>query len=223
EDLVNLPPMQDAEALATLEVLTRLTVPALYTDANLSTLCICRATNLSLEHGNSDAAPANYGALAMVASARFGHCGEGYRFGRMACDLLGRRELNHFVGQTYFLFAVVIPWTRPLREGIDVARRAFQMAKEHGDPAFAAHACRALTSILFALGHPLDQLEREAEHGLEFVRHFGSFLDRISAPLALARTLRGRTAKFGSLDDGRFTERSFEERATGQPARAFLE
>jgi PAS domain S-box-containing protein len=223
EELVDLPLMQDPEALATLEVLTRLTVPALYTDANLSTLCICRATNLSLEHGNSDAAPANYGALAMIASARFGQCDEGYRLGRMACDLLGRRELNHFAGQTYFLFAVVVPWTRPLREGIDLARRAFQMAKEHGDPAFAAHACRALTSILLALGHPLDQLEREAEQGLEFVRHFGFFLDRISAPLALARTLRGRTANFGSLDDGRFTERSFEERATGQRARAFLE
>ncbi|MBV9286501.1 MAG: AAA family ATPase, partial [Hyphomicrobiales bacterium] len=223
ENLVDLPLMQDPEALATLEVLTRLTVPALYIDANLSTLCICRATNLSLEHGNSDAAPANYGALAMVASARFCHYDEGYRLGRMACALLGRRELNHFAGQTYFLFAVVVPWTRPLREGIDLARRAFQMAREHGDPAFAAHACRALTSILLALGHPLDQLEREAEHGLEFVRHFGVFLDRISAPLALARTLRGRTEKFGSLDDGAFTERSFEERSTGQRARASLE
>jgi PAS domain S-box-containing protein len=58
---------------------------------------------------------------------------------------------------------------------------------------------------------------------LEFVRRFGYFLDRISSLLALARTLRGTTAKLGSLDDGRFTERSFEERATGEPSRAFLE
>jgi PAS domain S-box-containing protein len=73
------------------------------------------------------------------------------------------------------------------------------------------------------LGHPLDQVEREAEHGLEFVQQFGFFLDRISAPLAFVRTLRGLTTSFGSLDDGRFIERSFEERMTGQPARAFLE
>src|SRR6185436_6334502 len=52
---------------------------------------------------------------------------------------------------------------------------------------------------------------------------FGFFLDRLSAPLALVRTLRGRTATFGSLDDGAFTERSFEERMTGEPDRAFLE
>src|SRR5262249_31594313 len=213
EGLFDLPLMQDAEALATLEVLLRLSVPALYIDANLCALSICRATNLSLEHGNSDAAPAHYGGLAMIASGRFGHYDEGYRFGKLACDLLERRGLSHFGGQSYFLFAVVVPWTRPLRQGIDPARHAFQTAKEHGDPAFAAHACRAVISILLALGHPLDQVEREAEHGLEFVRRFGSFLDRISSLLALARTLRG-AAKLGSLDDGRFTERSFEERAT---------
>jgi PAS domain S-box-containing protein len=35
--------------------------------------------------------------------------------------------------------------------------------------------------------------------------------------------LRGTTTQFGCLDDGQCTERSFEERATGQPTDAFLE
>src|SRR5262249_34817753 len=223
EEVADLPLMQDPEALATLDLLNSLSVPALYTDENLFALSICRAANLSLERGNSDAAPAIYQALGLIAGARFGHYDEGYRFGKMACDLLERRGLSHFGGRTYFLFAVQVPWTRPLGEAIDPARRAFQMVKEHGDPAFASYALRAVSSILLALGHPLDQIEREAEHGLEFVRRFGFFLDRISAPLALIRTLRGRTTKFGILDDGRFTECSFEERTTGQPAHAFLE
>ena len=91
------------------------------------------------------------------------------------------------------------------------------------NPTDAALASRALTSILLASGHPLDQVEIEAEGALEFVLPFGVFLDRISAPLALVRMLRGKNAKFGSLDDGQFTERAFEERATSQPAQAFLE
>jgi PAS domain S-box-containing protein len=222
EDLVDLPPMQDPEVLATLGVLASLTVSAMYIDDNLHALSVCRAVNLSLEHGNSDAPPA-FQSLGMIAGPRFGHYQEGYRFGKMACDLLERRGLNHRGGRTYFGFAALVPWTRPLEEAIDPARRAFQMAKEHGDPAFAALACRALNSILLALGHPLDQVESEAEHGLEFVQQFGFFLDRISAPLALVRTLRGLTTNFGSLDDGRFIERTFEERMTGQSARAFLE
>jgi len=223
EDLVDLPLIQDPEARATLDVLTSLALPALYTDKNLYALSRCMATNLSLEHGNSEGSPLNYAATAMIAGPRFGQYVEGYRFGKLACDLLERRGLTHFGARTYVVFAVVIPWTRSLREGIDPSRRAFQMAKDHGDPTFAALAARGLSTILLALGHPLDQFEREAQDALEFVQRYGFFLDRLSAPIALARTLRGRTTTFGSLDDGGFTERSFEERITGQPSRSHLE
>jgi PAS domain S-box-containing protein len=223
EELINLPLMQDPEALAMFDVIARLSLPALYTDQNLYALSVCRAANLILERGNSDAAPYSYAVMGLIAGARFGRHDEGYRLGKMASDLLERRGWNHFGGRAYFFLAVVIPWTRPLGEGIDPARRAFHMAKEHGDPTFAAFASRALTSTLLAVGHPLDQVERQAEEGVEFVQQFGFFLDRTSAFLALVRTLRGRTAKFGSLDDGRFTERLFEQRLTGHPSYAFLE
>ena len=223
EDVIDLPLLQDPAALATLDTLARLSLPALYTDENLHALAVNRAVNLCLERGNSDAAPLSYAQMGLIAGARFGHHDEGYRLGTMACRLLERRGWRHFGGRTYFLFTLVVPWTRPFEEGIDPARRAVQMAKEHGDPAFAAFPLRALTSILFALGHPLDQLEREAEEALEFVQPFGHFLDRISAPLALVRTLRGRVSKFGSLDNGQFTERAFEQRLTGHPTYAFLE
>jgi PAS domain S-box-containing protein len=223
EDIVHLPLMQDPEALATLDLLAKLSLPAEYMDENLVELSICRAANLSLERGNNDVAPVSYAALGMIASTRFGDHEKGYRLGKMACDLVERRGLNHFGGRVYNRFAVVVPWIRPLAEAIDPTRRAFEMAKRNGEPTSASFASRDLVSVLLALGHPLDQVEHEAEQGLEFVLPFGSFLDRMSAPLALIRMLRGRTAKFGSLDDGRFTERSFEERATGELARAFLE
>ena len=169
EDVVDLPLMQDPEALAILELLTKMSVPAEYVDDNLVTLSICRATNLSLEHGNSDAAPVSYAAAGMIASARFGHHDRGYRLARMACDLVDRRGLDHFGGRAYNRFAVVVPWTRPLAEAIDPARRAFELAKRHGEPSFAAYSCRSLVSALLAMGHPLDQVEDEAEQGRAFV------------------------------------------------------
>jgi PAS domain S-box-containing protein len=223
EDLVDLPLMRDPEAVATLDVLTSLVAPACYTDLNLYALCVCRATNLSLEHGNSDAAPYDYGAMSLIASARFGHYDKGYRLGKMACDLLECRGWKHIGGRTYFAFASLLPWTRPFEDAIDPARRAFQMAAEHGDPAFAALASRGLNSIFLAAGYSLDQVEREAEHELEYVQRFGFFLDRISAPLAFVRMLRGKTKEFGFLDDDRFSERSFEERTTGHSTQGFLE
>src|SRR5215468_9201899 len=223
ENLVDLPSMRDPEARAALDVLTSLVLPALYTDKNLLALSACMAVNLSVEHGNSEGSLLNYVATAMIAGPRFGQYVEGYRFVKLACDLLERRGLTYFGARTYTGFAVVVPWTRPLREGIDPSRRAFQLAKDHGDPTYAALAARGLSTILLALGHPLDQFEREAEDALEFVQGYGFFLDRLSAPIALARTLRGRTTTFGSLDDGGFTERSFEERITQQPSRSHLE
>jgi hypothetical protein len=36
------------------------------------------------------------------------------------------------------VFALVVPWTRPVREAIEPARRAFRLANEQGDPTFAA-------------------------------------------------------------------------------------
>jgi predicted ATPase/GAF domain-containing protein len=223
EDIVDRPLMQDSEAQATIDMLTSLNVPAFLADLNLGALSTCRAANLNLEGGNSDAAAANYSSLAIMASCPFGDYHEGYRIGKMACDLLERRPLIHFGARTYHNFAVVVPWTQPLREAIDPARRAFEIAKERGDPAFAAYACHTLSSIFLALGHPLDQVEREVEHGTAFVRRFGFLLDRISASLALVRTLRGTTEQFGCLDDGQFLERSFEERAMGRPTDAFLQ
>jgi PAS domain S-box-containing protein len=223
EDLVNLPLMQDPDVLATLDILAKLSLPAEYVDENLVALSIFRATALSLELGNNDIAPVSYAGMGMIASARFGDHERGYRIAKMACDLVERRGLSHFAGRVYNRYSVVVPWTRPLLEAIEPARRGFQLAAQHGEPAFASYACRNLVSVLLARGHPLEQVEHEAGQGLAFVLPFGFYLDRVSAPLALVRTLCGKTATFGSLDDGRFTEKSFEERATGEPARTFLE
>src|SRR4029077_15634351 len=54
EALVDLPLMSDSASRGTLDVLTEVVTPALFTDENLLSLVICRMANLSLEHGNSD-------------------------------------------------------------------------------------------------------------------------------------------------------------------------
>src|SRR5262249_13084451 len=140
---------------------------------------------------------------------------------KMACDLAERRGLAPFAGKAHLVFALAVPWTRPVREAIEPLRRAVQMANEQGDLAYAANACNVLTSYLLVAGNPLEQVEREGQRGLEFARMVrfgsGSVTDMISWPLALVRTLRGETARFGVFDDGLFTERSFEERLTGHP------
>ena len=76
-----------------------------------------------------------------------------------------------------------------------------------------------LITNLLAAGDPLVEAQREAEQGFAFVRKmgFGLVIDIIATQLALIRTLRGLTPKFGSLDDEDFEELRVERRLVGNP------
>ena len=67
----------DPISLATLDVLTKLLPPALFSDANLLCLTVCRAVNLSLEHGNRDGSCLCY---EKCAALKFGALTDAVRF-----------------------------------------------------------------------------------------------------------------------------------------------
>jgi len=226
ETLIGLPLMSDPASLATLDVLTKIIVPALYTDANLLALVTCRAVNLSLERGNCDASCAAYAFLGIIAGPRFGAYREAYRFGQLGCDLVEGRGLTRFQARTYLDFGnVVLPWTKHVRAGRDLVRRAFETANKVGDLTYAAYCGNQLNTNLLAAGDPLAEVEREAEQGLAFAQkaRFGFVVDRIVTQLALIRTLRGLTPTFGSFDDEQFDEPRFERHLSENPDLAFVE
>ena len=171
EELIELPLMSDPASLATLDVLTKVLPPALFTDANLLSLVICRAVNLSLEHGNSDGSCFAYVWLGMIAGPHFGNYQAGFRFGRLGYELVEKRGLKRFQARTYMCFGnLVMPWTKHVQTGRDLLRRAFEAANKIGDLTFAAYSCIDLNTNLLAAGDPLAEVQREAENGLEFAQ-----------------------------------------------------
>ena len=171
EELIELPLMSDPASLATLDVLTKVLPPALFTDANLLSLVICRAVNLSLEHGNSDGSCFAYVWLGMIAGPHFGNYKAGFRFGRLGYELVEKRGLKRFQARTYMCFGnYVMPWTKHVRACRDLVRRAFEVANKIGDLTFAAYSCNNLNTNLLAAGDPLVEVQREAENGLEFAQ-----------------------------------------------------
>src|SRR6202051_5215737 len=82
EDLVDLPMMTDPASLATLDLLTKVFAAAMYTEANLACLVICRAANLSIERGNCDGSTFAYVMVGAVAGARFGDYSGGFCLGQ---------------------------------------------------------------------------------------------------------------------------------------------
>ena len=226
EALIELPLMSDPASLATMAVLTKLGPPVLYSDANLLALVACRAVNLSLECGNCDASCAAYAFLGIVAGPRFGDYQEAYRFGQLGYDLVEGRGLIGFQVRVYVNFgSIVLPWTRHIRAGRDLLRRAFEVANKIGDLTYAAFCCSELNENLLAAGDPLAEVQREAEYGLAFAQQarFGLVIDAIAAQLGLIRTLRSLTPTFGSFDDATFDERRIEHRFSENPDLALVE
>jgi PAS domain S-box-containing protein len=227
EALIELPLMSDPDSLATMDVLIKLAPPTFYTDTNLLALVACRAVNLSLEGGNCDASCSAYVWLSMVAGERFGDYRTAvYRFGQLGYDLVEGRGLTRFQARTYMDFGYgVVPWTRHVRAGRDLLRRAFEAANMIGDLTYAAYCGDQLITCFLAAGDPLANAEREAEHGLAFAQkaRFGSVADTIATQRGLIRTLRGLTPTFGSFDDERFDEPRIERRFSENPGMAFVE
>jgi PAS domain S-box-containing protein len=223
EELIEMPLMSDPASLATLDVLTKVLPPALFTDANLLSLAICRAVNLSLERGNSDGSCVAYVWLGQIAGPRFGNYQAGFRFGRLGYELVEKRGLKRFQARTYMVFGShVMPWTKHVRAGRDLVHRAFDAANRIGDLCFAAYSCVNLNTNLLQAGDPLVEVQGEAEKGLEFAQkaRFGLVIDIITPQLGLIRTLRGSTPKFGSFDDGQFEELRFERHLASDPSLA---
>ncbi len=214
EDLIDLPLMEDPAALATVEALVKLTSPALHANWNLASLTICKAINLSIEHGNCDASCVAYATVPRLTGRRFGDYDAGYRFGQLACKLVERFGLQRYDARTYFCFSVFVArWAQPIRSCTDQLQRVFATANRIGDLPFGAFSRNCLVSNLLFAGERLPDVQEEAERGLAYARkiRFRLVIGFIESQLALIRTLRGLTPTFGCLDDGHFNEAQVEE------------
>jgi predicted ATPase len=220
EALLELPPMRDPDRRATMDVLTVLTSPALFTDLNLFRLVVSRMATLSLEHGNSDGSCLGYAWLGGVLGTYLEEYQAGLRFGRLAVDLVEKRGLDRFRARVYLVFAVhVAHWTQPLQMAHALLRHAFEAAQKAGDVTYVAYSCADLITNRLASGDPLHDIERETGNALEFVQklRFGLISDLITTQLRLIRIFRGLTPDFNTFNDTEFDEARFEQRLESNP------
>ena len=224
EALIDLPLMTDPDRCATMDVLTALASPALFTNEHLFRLVVGRMASLSLEHGNNDGSSLGYAWLGSVLGTYFGDYQAGFRFGRLGLELVEKHRLDRFNARVYLVFAVhVAQWTQPLGTSLAYLRRAFKAAQDSGDLSYAAYSCIDFTTNRFAAGDPLNDVEREAENGLAFALKvsFGLARDCITGQLRLIRMLRGLTPDLNSFNDAEFDEGRFEQRLKNNRQLAF--
>ena len=104
EELVDLPLMTDPESLAILDVLTKVSPPALFTDGNLNCLVTCKAVNLSLERGNCDGSCSTTSGLAVSRARCSATTRPDTNLARSATTLVEERGLRRFQARTYLIF-----------------------------------------------------------------------------------------------------------------------
>ncbi|WP_460141940.1 trifunctional serine/threonine-protein kinase/ATP-binding protein/sensor histidine kinase [Pseudomonas sp. S2_E01] len=226
ESLIDLPLMEDAASLMTVNALGKLFPPALQTNANLACLSICKAISLCLEGGNCDAASLHYANAFRVFGRRFGDHKAGFRFGQLGCALVEQRGLKRFEASTYLCFSIfAVRWMKPVSECRDLVRRAFVAANRIGDLPYGAYAGNSLISDSLFAGDPLPEVRIEAKRGLSFARkvRFGLVINFMSTQLALIRMLQGASPVFGSLDNNKFDEASIEAHFASHPDLALAE
>jgi PAS domain S-box-containing protein len=219
EDLVDLPLLDDPDVLDMLDVFTEIVHPAMFFDENLSTLVVFRMASLCLEHGTCDASCFGYIWFGMFAGPRFNNYKDGFRFGQLGYDLVGKRNLTRYEARTYTSFGTLTPWAKHALKGRELIRRAFDVAYRTGDLTFSAYSWHSLITNYLAVGDPLSEVQSEAEKGLDFVTKagFGLVVENSKAQLGLIRTLRGLTPTFGCFDTNDYNEADTEHRFASNP------
>jgi len=221
ESLIDLPLMTDPELRAAMQMLSILIPSAYFTDQRLFRLQVCRMVTISLQHGASMDSATGYAYFGIVLGTAFHRYGDGYRFAKLACDLLDKYGFIANQGTVCTTSGMVAAWTQPIGTAIDFSRTGIPAAIEAGN---LTHACYGLLMSLtyFLLrGDPLDLVWRESEMALDFAQKakYDNVADMIVSQQRFIASMQGRTAAFPTFSDAQFDEVTFEARlAAGRNA-----
>lgn len=212
DDIVDLPLMTDRELLAAQRLLSDLSESGYFTDINLSCLHPCRMVNISIRHGICGATAHACGFLAFYVGPRFGRYADGYRFAKVACDLVEKHGFTAFQSKVYLTMGAVCLWTQPLAVSLDYMRASFRAATETGELTFACYAMYHIVKTLLVRNDPLQAVWDESQRALTFVRRAGfrDLADVLVSQQRFVATMQARTQSFSTFSDAQFDEVAFE-------------
>jgi predicted ATPase/signal transduction histidine kinase len=212
ESLIDLPLMMDPELQVAMQILSVPAAPATLTDVRLFCLLACRLANLGIRHGICGATAHGWSLLGTILGPVFHRYGDGYRFAKLACDLVEKHGFIAYQPKVYHATGTVAFWTRPIGVAIDLMRATFRTASEAGNLAFVCYGMNQSVTGLLLRNDPLDAVWRESAMALNFARtaKFHDIVDRIVSQQRFIATMQGRTVDFSSFSDAQFDEATFE-------------
>jgi PAS domain S-box-containing protein len=174
--------------------------------------------NISMQDGTSGASAHGYALLGYILGPVFHRYSEGYRFAKLACNVVEKHGFIAYRAKAYHAMATVALWTQPIGTAIDLMRATFRTAIETGDLPYACYSMALSVTALLLRNDLLDAVWPESERGLDFVRKtkFRDVADIIVSQQRFIASMQGRTATFSTFSDGQFDEATFEAQLIGE-------
>jgi len=217
ESLIDLPLMTDPEFEAAMQVLSGLTPPAYFTDSRLGCLQICCMVKIGIRHGTSGAFALACGCFGNILGPVFHRSADGYRFAKLASDIIEKHDFFACKAKIYHLMGHVTIWTQPIASALEFMRATFRAAMETGDLVSACYGLVPLIAAFLLRNDPLDAVWRESEIALDLARKtkYRDVVDIIQSQQRFIATMQGRTETFTTFNDAQFDEATFEAHLTG--------
>jgi PAS domain S-box-containing protein len=218
ERLIDLPLMTDRELRAAVSVLSLVNAPAYFVDFRLFCLLACHTVKVSIQHGMSGNSANAFCNVGVFLGSVYHRYNEGYRFARLACDLVEKHGFTAVRAKVLVVSAVVAGWTQPVGAAIDLAEAGFRAASEGGDPAFGCYGMSIAIMYRHLRNDPLDVVWRESEIAIDFARN-ARYDDGAAMFVSQQRfiaTMQGRTMSLSTFSDAQFHEATFEAQLAGR-------
>ncbi len=171
---------------------------------------------IGLQHGTSGAFALGCGYFGNILGPVFHRYTDGYRFAKLASDLIEKHDFFACKAKIYHLMGHVTIWTQPIASALEFMRATFRAATETGDLVSACYGLVPLIAAFLLRNDPLDAVWRESEIALDLARKtkYRDVVDIIRSQQRFIATMQGRTESVSSFNDEQFDEATFEAHMT---------
>ncbi len=171
--LIDLPVMDDPNALAAMRILSS-TASAAYIGApKLMPLLVFERINLSIRYGNTPLSAVAYAWYGLILCGIVMDIKGGYEFGQLALKLLEKCNAKNLKSQTFFMtYAFISHWTDPVQDTTPFLIESYQIGLETGDVEYAAWSAVVHSYNQYWSGHYLPDVEKTARSLISTIEPF---------------------------------------------------
>lgn len=161
EDCIDLPEMVELDKLAALRILSGLVSPAYITAPALLPLIVLEMVTLSIHYGNAPLSAFAYSLYGLILSGVVQEMELGYKFGKLALNLVERFNANSLKTKVFYTVAAhIIYWKHHIKNALPLLQDSYSRGLETGELE-CGYSAKEKSQFSYFSGGELGELEGE--------------------------------------------------------------